>query len=89
MTVRTFEIPSGSEMLNFVCWLTGHQEDTKKEALQKATVEIERNKDLIEAGLDRFILCDDYCFNRGPFLSRPCLRNLSVIKFAYVEMYIT
>ena len=30
---------------------------------------VERNKRLAEAGVDCLILCSDYCYNSGPFLS--------------------
>mgnify|MGYP002751039435 FL=1 len=30
---------------------------------------IERNKKLMDAGIGSLILCSDYCFNAGPFLS--------------------
>ncbi|NJD03695.1 MAG: hypothetical protein FIA99_14120 [Ruminiclostridium sp.] len=44
-------------------------EEAKEAAEVKANDAIERNKGLFEAGVDCFILCDDYCFNSGPFLS--------------------
>ena len=36
---------------------------------------IERNRRLAEAGFECFILCSDYCFNNGPFLSPAMFRE--------------
>ena len=41
----------------------------KAEAEMRANNAIERNKHLAEAGVDSLILCSDYCYNSGPFLS--------------------
>lgn len=65
----TFAIPTGENMLSFVYWLADHPEDAREQAGKMAENSIERNKELIDAGVDSFILCDDYCFNSGPFLS--------------------
>lgn len=72
---NTYSIPSGDKMLDFVYFLTDHPEDAKAEAERKANTAIERNKGLIDAGIDCFILCDDYCFNNGPFLSPAMFRE--------------
>lgn len=71
----TFAIPPGEDMLDFVYWLTDHPDEAKAEAERRMNSTIERNKELIEAGLDSFILCDDYCFNSGPFLSPDMFRE--------------
>lgn len=71
----TFAIPSGVEMLDFVYWLSDEPEAAKAEAERRAYAAIERNKQFIEAGVDSFILCDDYCFNSGPFLSPDMFRE--------------
>lgn len=65
----TFAIPSGDEMLDFVYWLTDFPEEVKEVAQKNADKAVERNKELIDSGFDSFILCSDYCFNDGPFLS--------------------
>ncbi len=64
----TFSIPDGKEMFEFVYWLHDYPEDAKKTALAHAIGAIERNKELVQSGIDSFILCSDYCFNSGPFL---------------------
>lgn len=71
----TFGIPPGSSMLEFVYWLADKPKEAKRMAKRKAEQAIERNKLLIDAGFDCFILCDDYCFNSGPFLSPQMFRE--------------
>ena len=65
----TFSIPDGNHMLEFVYWITDKPADAKRHAAKSARAAIERNKEFIDAGMDSFILCSDYCFNTGPFLS--------------------
>lgn len=65
----TFSIPDGESMLEFVYWLTDNPEDAKMAAKKNSLDAIERNKRFIDSGIDSFILCSDYCFNNGPFLS--------------------
>lgn len=65
----TFSIPDGESMMEFVYWLSDSPEEAKEVAQQKANKIIERNKRCMDAGIDCFILCSDYCFNSGPFLS--------------------
>ncbi len=65
----TFSVPDGERMYDFVYSLADKADEMKELALNNANQTIERNKELIDAGLDSFILCDDYCFNDGPFLS--------------------
>jgi uroporphyrinogen decarboxylase len=71
----TFAIPTGAEMLDFVYWLADEPAAAKKLAADNAEKAIERNKRLIDAGIDSFILCRDYCFNSGPFLSPEMFRE--------------
>lgn len=71
----TFAIPSGENLFDFVYWLTDHPEEVREKARKMAASAIERNKELIDTGLDSFILCDDYCFNSGPFLSPDMFRD--------------
>ncbi len=65
----TFSVPDGERMYDFAYSLADKPDEMKELALNNANRTIERNKELIDAGLDSFILCDDYCFNDGPFLS--------------------
>lgn len=65
----TFSIPDGSGMYEFAYRLIDDPGGLHEEAERKCTAAIERNRRLMDAGMDCFILCDDYCFNQGPFLS--------------------
>ncbi|NLV91129.1 MAG: hypothetical protein GX030_01870 [Firmicutes bacterium] len=71
----TYAIPSGSEMMDFVYFLTDQPDEAKAEAQRNAQRAIERNRILVDAGVDSFILCSDYCFNSGPFLSPAMFRE--------------
>lgn len=71
----TFAIPDGEGMLDFVYSLNDDPDGVKVIAEKNAKEAIERNKELIDAGFDSFILCSDYCFNQGPFLSPPMFRE--------------
>lgn len=65
----TFAIPDGDGMLDFVYKIADDPDGVKKEARKMAHKAIEKNKRMRDAGIDSFILCSDYCFNSGPFLS--------------------
>ena len=65
----TFAIPDGDDMYEFAYKIADDPEGLKKEAENMASKAIERNKKLAEAGFDCLILCADYCYNSGPFLS--------------------
>ena len=65
----TFAIPDGDGMLDFVYRIADDPDGVKEEARKMADSAIEHNKRLREAGIDSFILCSDYCFNNGHFLS--------------------
>lgn len=65
----TFAIPSGSEMYDFVYRIADEPEEVLAEAKRRAQAAIESNKRQHEAGLDVALLCSDYCYNSGPFLS--------------------
>ena len=65
----TFAIPSGTDMYEFVYRIADEPEEVLKEAEAMAQKAIEANKRQHEAGLDVALLCSDYCYNSGPFLS--------------------
>lgn len=71
----TFSIPTGDNMVEFSVWLMERPADAKRTAAQRARRAVERNKRHIDAGIDCFILCDDYCFNQGPFMSPRMFRQ--------------
>lgn len=65
----TYAIPSGEDMYDFVYRIADEPEEVEAEAEQMANNAILQNKRQIEAGVDVLILCSDYCYNSGPFLS--------------------
>jgi uroporphyrinogen decarboxylase len=71
----TYKIPDGETMLDFVYWLADEPEEAKRVAEKNAKEAIEKNKRFIAAGIDSFILCRDYCYNSGPFVSPEMFRE--------------
>ena len=65
----TFAIPTGSDMYEFSYRIADDPEGLKAEAERNCIAAIERNKRQREEGLDVALLCADYCFNSGPFMS--------------------
>ena len=65
----TFSLPDGNEMYEFAYALADDPEGMKAKAERMAVEAIERNKALADAGFDSIILCSDYCYNSGPFIS--------------------
>lgn len=72
----TFALPDGNEMYTFSYRLADDYEGVITSAEQMCQAAIERNKVLAEAGIDVFILCSDYCYNSGPFLSPAMFSDL-------------
>ena len=65
----TFAIPSGSDMYGFAYRIADDPDAVLADAERMAQNAIEANKRQKEAGLDVALLCSDYCYNSGPFLS--------------------
>lgn len=65
----TYAIPDGAGMLEFVYGLYDYPEEGKAKARAMADAAIEQNKRYIDAGIECLLLCSDYCFNDGPFIS--------------------
>lgn len=65
----TFSLPDGNKMYEFAYRMADDPEGLHAEAEHECTYAIERNRKMRDAGADCFILCADYCFNQGPFLS--------------------
>ncbi len=65
----TFAIPSGSDMYEFSYRLFDEPKALLAEAKRMADGAVEANKRQREAGLDVLLLCSDYCYNSGPFIS--------------------
>lgn len=65
----TFALPDGDEMYEFAYSIADDPDSMKEKAEMMANEAIERNKRLADAGFDSLILCADYCYNSGPFIS--------------------
>lgn len=65
----TFAIPDGDGLVKMVYWLYDEPEEGREQARKNCDYALERNKRLIDGGIESLILCSDYCFNSGPFLS--------------------
>lgn len=65
----TFAIPDGTCMYEFSYRLADDPEGVKAQAEKMCVNAIEGNKRQREAGLDVALLCSDYCFNEGPYMS--------------------
>lgn len=65
----TLAIPDGDGMYTLSMMLYEEPEKLHAQCRKMADDAIRRDVYLLEHGLDGFILCSDYCFNNGPFLS--------------------
>ncbi len=65
----TLAIPDGDGMYELSYGLIEEPEEMHKKCRRMADEAIRRNSYLMDHGLDGFILCSDYCFNQGPFMS--------------------
>lgn len=65
----TFSIPDGNKMYEFAYRTADDPEGLLEEARIMAEEAKERNRRLFDAGIESFILCADYCYNSGPFIS--------------------
>jgi uroporphyrinogen decarboxylase len=67
----TFSIPSGESMMEHVIWLTEREDEALASAQKSIDADAERIRILVAAGAEVVLMCADYCFNDGPFLSPP------------------
>ena len=65
----TFAIPDGPGMAELAFQIADDPEGVEERAEKMCTDAIAHNRRLLDAGFDGFILCADYCFNMGPFMS--------------------
>ena len=65
----TFAIPDGNAMFDFAYRIADEPDEVKADARRMADGAIERNKWLLDMGVEVLQLCSDYCYNMGPFLS--------------------
>lgn len=71
----TFALPDGNDMYEFAYRTADDPEGLCQEAEDMANRAIERNKRMHEAGVEVMLLCSDYCYNTGPFLSPAMFRQ--------------
>lgn len=65
----TFSIPDGNEMYAFAYAIADDPQSVHDKAKKMMEDAIERNKNLAQSGVEVILLCSDYCYNSGPFLS--------------------
>jgi len=65
----TLGIPDGTGMYELSYSLFEEPERVHEECRRMAENAISHNNYLLDHGMDGFILCSDYCFNQGPFMS--------------------
>ncbi|MBO5275249.1 MAG: hypothetical protein J6I45_11600 [Clostridia bacterium] len=65
----TYSIPDGNHMYDFAYRIADDMEGVLQDAENMANGAIERNKRYLDHGVQSFILCADYCYNSGPFVS--------------------
>ena len=71
----TFAVPDGNAMYDFAYRTADDPEGLLEEARNMMNTAIENNKKFFDAGIESFILCSDYCYNSGPFLSPAMFRK--------------
>lgn len=66
----TYAIPSGEDMVDFTTWLFTNMDEANQKSLDEAGKFLEKAERLAKhGGLDGFAMCQDYCYNSGPFLN--------------------
>jgi len=65
----TMGIPNGENMVDVALAIYNEADRVKDEQYRAVDRQLEAGKKFLEAGIDGFVLCADYCFNDGPFLS--------------------
>ena len=65
----TLAIPDGDGMYELSYAMYETPDELHSKCRRMADEAIARNSYLLENGMDGFILCSDYCFNQGPFMS--------------------
>ncbi len=66
----TMSVPSGEGMTEISCRMGDEPDKVLEEFSRRSDAEIERMKKYVDhGGVDGVIMCCDYCFNTGPFLS--------------------
>lgn len=71
----TFAIPDGNGLEEMAVMMYEEPDEMLALAEKRIRNANERNTYMLEAGVDGFILCSDYCFNQGPFMSPDMFRK--------------
>jgi len=71
----TMAIPAGNEMMNVAVRMSEDADALLDELDTRVTRAIEAMRTLIGAGAEIVIMCSDYCFNSGPYLSPRMFRQ--------------
>ncbi|MDI6829474.1 MAG: uroporphyrinogen decarboxylase family protein [Armatimonadota bacterium] len=71
----TMAIPNGQNMMEVAIRLVEKADEVHMELRRNAEATIEYAKKLVDAGVECFAMCADYCFNDGPFLSPRMFRE--------------
>ena len=75
MADPTMSIPNGANMMDLVISLAERPDEIKAGLRQGVLADLERVKPLRDAGASVALMCADYCFNDGPFLSPAMFRE--------------
>jgi uroporphyrinogen decarboxylase len=75
MADGTMAIPNGSSMVETAVRLVEQSEDVKADLERNAANTMEYARKMVDAGVEAFLMCADYCFNDGPFLSPRMFRE--------------
>ena len=80
----TFAIPDGNDMFAFSYRIADDPEGVHAQAKKMAEDAVEYNKKLFDLGIESFMLCSDYCYNSGPFLSPQMFSEFITPYLAYI-----
>ena len=65
----TYAISDAKGMEKMSCMMVDEPEEAEAVAEGMCQRAIDHNRRFLDHGFDGFILCSDYCFNKGPFIS--------------------
>lgn len=65
----TFAIPDGNELEELAVMMYEEPDELCEKAEEMLEHAIKHDEYMFKSGVDGFILCSDYCFNKGPFMS--------------------
>jgi len=75
MADATMSIPSGENMMAVAERIADDPDGFKRELDKRVDDLLESAKAMVDAGAEVVLMCADYCFNRGPFLSPSMFRE--------------